>query len=613
MTADAPSPPLPERETGASPSPRRSMVTPTPTLAAGPAQSAAAHSAAAAPRHTTATAASALAATVNAPMPSTAAAADIPVMPTRPEAALSARRANVDLDAIVATYRPPKRTRAVAAAAAAAADPSRARRRGHDHHGRAPLLVAPRPDRSRRPVAAAETADGGGGGGGGGASTPVPAQRWVWTRFSHPARTDRAYPLSHWAAAGDPQRHTSRFAAFATVMPPVAYTDTEYDEHLRQDGWTQVKTDALCEAVQQFHLRWDVVHDAWSGPETMEDLKARYYRVQQVLLRLRAPDPRHPDVRRAVQALHFDHARETQRKQHVAQLYRRSAEQIQQEEALYHELLRYEAMQASWHQRRELVVRELNLTHPVAKPAPPPTAAASPLPSGTTTPTGLPGGLPASGAGGSAGPASATSAGMPTPGGSAGGSSGPTHAKAPAGEAGGPTKKKRKGQHKDPAEKARRRREKLAAAAAAATGASGSAPLIASQASTPVPEGPESDAGGIGSSMHLTSATVSRSASVSSLADHLPTGIWARTAKLPLMKPSLLPKYDAIVRGLGVPLMPVMPTAEICDQYAQLMTSIQRQMDLSKALDATRNLMQQATHRRNELKRLIALRNKGNK
>jgi septin family protein len=57
-------------------------------------------------------------------------------------------------------------------------------------------------------------------------------------------------------------------------------TDDDYNECVEPiDGWDLERTKKLWEKLNTFGLRFIVVADRWDGPETVEDLKDRYYSV----------------------------------------------------------------------------------------------------------------------------------------------------------------------------------------------------------------------------------------------------------------------------------------------------------------------------------------------
>lgn len=112
-------------------------------------------------------------------------------------------------------------------------------------------------------------------------------RKWEWTPFKNPARTDAAI-FHHWRRIADDQKEYP-FAKFNKKLNIVAYTNNEYNTHLRtnQTKWTKAQTDHLFDLARRFDLRFVVMADRWDranyGTKTVEDLKERYYEVVGVL------------------------------------------------------------------------------------------------------------------------------------------------------------------------------------------------------------------------------------------------------------------------------------------------------------------------------------------
>lgn len=61
------------------------------------------------------------------------------------------------------------------------------------------------------------------------------------------------------------------------------YSDIEYQQHLRADGWSKEETDHLMDLAKRFDLRFVIMADRYDtekyGKRSIEDLKDRYYKI----------------------------------------------------------------------------------------------------------------------------------------------------------------------------------------------------------------------------------------------------------------------------------------------------------------------------------------------
>lgn len=69
------------------------------------------------------------------------------------------------------------------------------------------------------------------------------------------------------------------------------YTDLEYQQYLRAEGWTKEETDHLMDLAQRFDLRFIVMADRYdtekfSTKRSVEDLKDRYYKICGILAKV---------------------------------------------------------------------------------------------------------------------------------------------------------------------------------------------------------------------------------------------------------------------------------------------------------------------------------------
>mmetsp|Transcript_20955 Transcript_20955/g.70362 ORF Transcript_20955/g.70362 Transcript_20955/m.70362 type:complete len:417 (-) Transcript_20955:241-1491(-) len=163
--------------------------------------------------------------------------------------------------------------------------------------------------------------------------------RWAWRGFTSSARTD-GLVLGHWVQATD-KSADYKFARFNKTVHVPKYTDEEYDALLTDPDWPREKTDRLMALVKRFDMRFVVVHDRWEGPETVEDLKGRYYAVARALARARLDAQREgkrvPPGEKAVAeddpelAVVYDKAHEQERKAAFEAVYRRDPAQVREE------------------------------------------------------------------------------------------------------------------------------------------------------------------------------------------------------------------------------------------------------------------------------------------
>lgn len=62
-----------------------------------------------------------------------------------------------------------------------------------------------------------------------------------------------------------------------------SYSESEYNQYLRSEDWSQAETDHLLDLCCRFDLRFIVIHDRWDKAafrdRSIEDLKERYYNI----------------------------------------------------------------------------------------------------------------------------------------------------------------------------------------------------------------------------------------------------------------------------------------------------------------------------------------------
>ncbi|KAH8550498.1 hypothetical protein BGW37DRAFT_66577 [Umbelopsis sp. PMI_123] len=339
------------------------------------------------------------------------------------------------------------------------------------------------------------------------------ATPWEFRQFTNTARTD-GLVLRHWVKANDDNDGDYYFAKFNKVINVTDYTDEEYEKYLTDPNWTKEETDYLFALCKKYDLRFVVIVDRYEYPGTtrsMEDLKERYYGVNQTLLRERAGSSTstesNQDRQTLIQQFSFDKNKEVERKKALEILFNRTPEQIEEEEALFIEARRLDQNDMKLAKEREQLLKFLQ-TYDIQQTLP-------------ATP----------------GPASAgiqPQPGLATPGsiGIAGGS----------GTSPVPDKlKKKKTQPEVDQKKARR----------------------------------------------MSNASVSSSVNeeIIEKKEKLTPGVYVRSQKIPPIKPNMIQKVGKVMDELGIPIRPIMPTAQVCAKFEQLQTAIITLLDLKRQVD----------------------------
>ncbi|KAI8321977.1 hypothetical protein GQ54DRAFT_297664 [Martensiomyces pterosporus] len=220
------------------------------------------------------------------------------------------------------------------------------------------------------------------------------AERWVWRGFKSSARNDDL-ALHHWAKANE-QFTDYFYARYNAKTKPYRYTDEEYTsciESLDRD-WTRAETEYLLSLCEQFDLRFVVIHDRYythpdcprehiAPSRTLEDIKGRYYSICRALTQYRAgQDSRDPDdlplqatnkLADDLALLKFDKAKELERKTYLEALFKRSKEEIEEEEILVTEARRIEANERRLIHEREMLLQ----SHALFEEAPSASAAST--------------------------------------------------------------------------------------------------------------------------------------------------------------------------------------------------------------------------------------------
>ncbi|KAJ2942670.1 hypothetical protein O0L34_g11213 [Tuta absoluta] len=172
-------------------------------------------------------------------------------------------------------------------------------------------------------------------------------RKWVWAPFTNPARKDNAV-FHHWKRAGDEPKEYP-FAQFNKQISIPSYSESEYNQYLKSEDWSQAETDHLIDLCQRFDLRFIVIHDRWDRAafrdRSVEDLKERYYNICGILSKVKTnPWSNTVTVVNGEKRIYqYDAEHERKRKEQLKRLFDRTQEQIDEEQMLLTELKKIEA------------------------------------------------------------------------------------------------------------------------------------------------------------------------------------------------------------------------------------------------------------------------------
>jgi DNA methyltransferase 1-associated protein 1 len=225
-----------------------------------------------------------------------------------------------------------------------------------------------------------------------------PAAKWEHRAFRNSARSDDLI-LRHWrrkpevppAPEGEDEKENesdaqaeeplddSIFAKFNVQVQVPQYTDEQYSAHLQNEHWSKDETDYLMGLAQEYDLRWPIIWDRYDyvapTPEvengedaiipapkvrSLEDLKARYYRVAAAMMIVHKPQDRMVSSEFALYEtmLAFNPAQEIARKKFAENAFQRTREEAKEEESLLLELKRILSRSERLNEeRRELYAR----------------------------------------------------------------------------------------------------------------------------------------------------------------------------------------------------------------------------------------------------------------
>lgn len=206
-----------------------------------------------------------------------------------------------------------------------------------------------------------------------------PAAKWENQQFKNSARDDGSLVLRHWRKKADPPAvvpedegmgveavadiEDSTFAKYNVKVIAVEYNDEQYECHLKSDKWSRDETDYLVDLVRDYDLRWTVIWDRYeyqppaislnpkdadlaivtaSKPRTMEDLKARYYHIAAIMMKVNKPPEQMiaSEYTLMEKMLNYNPQQEAARKQFAEATFHRTREEALEEEHLLVELKR---------------------------------------------------------------------------------------------------------------------------------------------------------------------------------------------------------------------------------------------------------------------------------
>ncbi len=231
-----------------------------------------------------------------------------------------------------------------------------------------------------------------------------PASKWELRPFTNSAREDATLVLRHWRKKADvpvvalgedenaqsassiasPPMEDSTFSKFNVHVEVPSYTEEQYTTRLHRDsdGWTKDETDYLMKLARDYDLRWSVIWDRYDyqipaqqmevdGGEgvivqvrrqrSMEELKARYYHVAQIMMTIhkRPEDMNGAEFNLLEQMRNYNPGQEIARKKFAEAAFHRTKEEAREEESLLLELKRILARSEKLSEERSELYRRL--------------------------------------------------------------------------------------------------------------------------------------------------------------------------------------------------------------------------------------------------------------
>lgn len=198
------------------------------------------------------------------------------------------------------------------------------------------------------------------------------ARKWAWIGFTNPARKD-GFQLYHWRREMD-RANEYPFAKMNITNAVPTYTDTEYQELLNVPSWTKAETDCLFRLCRKFDLRFVVVADRWKSTSmpsrTIEEMKERYYNIISILAKAREKMPGVDVTSLKQQLCVFDGEHERKRKEQLNKLYKRTAEEVEEEQMLVSELRKIEHGKKERERKQQALQKLITASDQTNEPAP---------------------------------------------------------------------------------------------------------------------------------------------------------------------------------------------------------------------------------------------------
>ncbi|CAO3638748.1 unnamed protein product [Cunninghamella blakesleeana] len=178
------------------------------------------------------------------------------------------------------------------------------------------------------------------------------ATPWVLQSFNNPARDDDLV-LQHWIKATEADKKDYPFAKYDKPSKVLRYTEKEYNKALKDSNWSKSETDYLmdlCQKYDRFHIIADRYEYDSNKPRTIEDVKERFYFIQNKLHQLQGTES---------PSLEYDKKKEIERKKALETLLHRTKEQEQEESELLAEVNRIENNKNKLQKERENLLYSL--------------------------------------------------------------------------------------------------------------------------------------------------------------------------------------------------------------------------------------------------------------
>ncbi|CAN8072570.1 unnamed protein product [Agarophyton chilense] len=241
-------------------------------------------------------------------------------------------------------------------------------------------------------------------------SKPTRKNAWVIAPFRNSARKD-GLTFNHWTRVG--ASADSAFVRFNKKIRMITYSTGEYEKYLKnllpladapkgererpntnpklpksersdmyniapQAIWTKEETDTLFSLCRQFDLRFPVIQDRWPDSlrqRSIDELKDRYYSVARRLIDIRATaDPAYVSKQSLAIQKHsdsiiknqFDYEYECVRKNQLEWAYKRSKQELREEEETVREARRIEANRRRIYKEKQRLAKLLAPTPNIA-------------------------------------------------------------------------------------------------------------------------------------------------------------------------------------------------------------------------------------------------------